>query len=357
MIFLKWKDMILPRQTTFPRLLVDDGKCNGCGRCVQTCPIQLLTLDSENRCRGNNRYDDFRCITCQNCMAVCPSGAIRIDGAYRVHRGFWKNDHLYGDGMFIPDPLGKTEAADPENDFAELTETEKIIYSRRSIRLYKRKQVPSELVHRIIEAGRFAPSAGNNQPWKFIVIQDKALIDEINTRCKKSLKVHTRITLPAAWLEKKIPGDPDARFSWWQKLLLPLLVKLRPGDTDQRVRGGVNTVTSDPDYHIFFNAPTLILQLADRRAIGGTDYDSGICAQNMVLTAHALGLGTCYVGLIDGLKLHPKFRREVIGVREPFEIVMALCVGYPQGMIDKPVRRERQRVTWIGENPASYSKL
>jgi len=281
-------------------------------------------------------------------MAVCNAEAIRISGAYRVHTGFWKNDDLFENGMTFPDPLGNSVISNIEMAPSELTETENTIYLRRSIRLYKKKQVSKELVNRIIEAGRFAPSAGNNQPWKFIVIQDSKLIDDINMRCKKALKVHTKLTLPKAWLEKKIPGDKEAKFSWWQKLLLPLLIKMRPGDTDQRVRGGVNTVTSDPDYHIFFNAPTLILQLADRRAIGGVDYDSGICFQNMVLAAHSLGLGTCYIGLIDGLKLHPKFRREVLGVVDPFEIVMALCVGYPKGKIDKIVRREAPRVKWIG---------
>jgi nitroreductase/NAD-dependent dihydropyrimidine dehydrogenase PreA subunit len=344
------KDMIMPRQTTFSKILVDDEKCNGCGRCVETCPIQLLMLNSDNKCRSNDRYDAFRCITCHNCMVVCSVGAIQVSGAYRVHTGFWRNDDLFDHPITYPDPLGFGALREVETSMDHLTETEQVIYNRRSIRLYKKKQVPKELISRIIEAGRFAPSAGNNQPWKFIVIQDRALIDEINARCKEALKVYTRLTLPKAWLAKEIPGEENARFSWWQKLILPLLVKLRPGVTDQRVRGGVNTATSDPDYHIFFNAPTLILQLADRRAIGGVDYDSGLCFQNMALTAHALGLGTCYVGLIDGLKLHPKFRKDVLGVVEPFEIVMSLCVGYPSGKIDKVVRREAPRVKWFEES-------
>jgi len=69
----------------------------------------------------------------------------------------------------------------------------------------------------------------------------------------------------------------------------------------------------------------------------------------VVLAAHALGLGTCYVGLIDGLKLHAKFRKEVLGVTDPFEIVMALTLGYPQGDIDTLVRREQARITWFSQ--------
>ena len=55
----------------------------------------------------------------------------------------------------------------------DFTETEKVILSRRSVRLYKKEQVPEFMVKRILEAGRFAPSAGNCQPWKFIVLRDQ----------------------------------------------------------------------------------------------------------------------------------------------------------------------------------------
>ncbi len=59
----------------------------------------------------------------------------------------------------------------------EFTETEKVIFSRRSVRLYKKEQVPEFMVKRILEAGRFAPSAGNSQPWKFVVLRDPEIIN------------------------------------------------------------------------------------------------------------------------------------------------------------------------------------
>jgi nitroreductase len=54
---------------------------------------------------------------------------------------------------------------------SNFTEAEKIILSRRSVRLYKKEQVPEFMIKRILEAGRFAPSAGNSQPWKFVVLR------------------------------------------------------------------------------------------------------------------------------------------------------------------------------------------
>jgi nitroreductase len=201
--------------------------------------------------------------------------------------------------------------------------------------------------NRIIEAGRFAPSAGNNQPWKFVIIQDQKVLSQLNRASKKTLRFFSRLCLPETWIDKYTPGDKKAKLKKWQKLLLWILVWFVGGDADQRAHGGLNAVTSDPEFSVFFNAPTMIIFLADKRAIGGTELDTGICAQNMVLTAHSLGLGTCYVDLITkALVYNKKFRRR-LGIADPFEIVTSLAVGYPQGKIDGIVRREKARVTWI----------
>lgn len=297
--------------------------------------------------RDNRRYDYFRCITCQNCVAVCPQQAIVIEGDYRVARGYWKNDHLFSGGKTQPNPMEHTNGAPFESFEKELTETEKVIYKRRSVRLYKRKQVPKELVKRVLEAGRFAPSAGNNQPWKFIVIQNKSLIDEIDRKVKQFCRIVMLGTMPLPWVKDKTPQNRHARLTFWQKAMYQLLLRLRgPNELDPRALGGINAVVADPEYHTFFHAPTLILLLADKRGIGSIDLDSGICGQNMVLAAHALGLGTCYVSLIDGLQGFPLFKRK-IGIRPPFQIITSLTLGYPQGQVDRVVEREQLRVSWI----------
>lgn len=344
MLFENHRFVSLP-QATYARFILNETECNGCGRCVKTCPIQLLMIENE-KARPNHRYDDFRCITCQNCVSVCPQNAIIIDGDYRVEKGFWKNTDVFRGSKTLPNPFMFNDKKLFEEYEKDLTETEKVIYKRRSIRLYKKKQLPKDLVHRVIEAGRFAPSAGNNQPWKYIVIQNKGLISEINRKCKKFIKLIMRGTMPDAWLEKQTPGDKNAKLKKWQTVATNLLVKWRAGDLDPRARGGMNTVTSDPNYDIFLGAPTLIIILADKRGIGSIELDTGICAQNMILAAHSLGLGTCYIGLIDGLMMYPGFRKS-IGIKHPFEIITSFTLGYPQGQIDNIVKREQARVNWI----------
>ena len=346
MIFSEDRRFMSLPPTKFARFILDKEKCNRCGRCIQSCPIQLIMLDNDI-VRPNERYDQFRCITCQNCAAVCPEKAITIEGDYRVTNGFWKNDHLFEEGKSLPVPLSDMMDRDFSEYEDQLTETEKVIFKRRSVRLYKKKQVPEELVKRVIEAGRFAPSAGNNQPWKFIVIQNRETIDEIDRKCKQFCKKVMYAIMPHPWMEKKIPGDKNAKLKLWQKAFIRAFVRFRgPGQVDQRARGGINAIVADPDYHTFFHAPTLILLLADKRGVGSIELDTGIAGQNIVLAAHSLGLGTCYVALIDGLQRSPKYMKE-LGISSPFELVTSLTLGYPRGKVDNIVKREKARIHWI----------
>jgi len=331
--------------TTYARFRVEEAQCTGCGRCAEACPMQILSV-VDDTVRSNERYAVFKCITCQNCVASCSKGAIAIEGDYRVHRGFWKNDHLFVSPKTPPTPPMSGRGRSFEEYRDRLTETERIILTRRSIRLYRKKPVETDKLHRLIEAGRFAPSAGNNQPWKFVVIRNKQVIDEINDQCKKALRRGSYLLMPHAYLDKRTPGPTEARYTWWQKLFIPLLARLRTGDVEPRARGGINTATSDPAYHIFFEAPVLILLLADRRGIGSVQLDTGICGENMVLAAHAMGLGTCWVSLVRGINYYPDYLK-TLGVEAPFEVITSITVGYPAGRIDGVVAREPARVKWI----------
>ena len=55
-----------------------------------------------------------------------------------------------------------------------------IVLSRRSIRTYEKKEIPEKVLHKIFEAGRQAPSAGNRQPWHFIVVSENEIKQELS---------------------------------------------------------------------------------------------------------------------------------------------------------------------------------
>src|SRR5690242_8219913 len=125
------------------------------------------------------------------------------------------------------------------------------IYSRRAVRAYGADPVNEQTLRKLIAAATQAPSAMNEQPWAFTVVRDRNLLAQISSRSKAHL----------------------------------LLAEVR----QQHLR----EVLSHSDFDIFYQAPVLI-------AICSTSNDEwavvncALAAQNLMLAAHAEGLGTCW---------------------------------------------------------------
>jgi len=166
------------------------------------------------------------------------------------------------------------------------------ITSRHSIRKYDKKDVPNELIGQIIEAGIHAPSAGNVQPWEFIVVKDK------NT--KKELAL-------AALKQRHVEEAPV-----------------------------VIVVCAD------------VVKSADRYGDRGKKLyciqDTAAAIENMILTTNALGLGTCWVGSFEEEKV-----KSLLNIPEKLRPVALLTIGFPV-TYEKPIKTSRipfENVTWI----------
>jgi nitroreductase/NAD-dependent dihydropyrimidine dehydrogenase PreA subunit len=336
----KLRQAYLP-PTQWPCVEVDEEKCDGCGRCVKTCPMEILRLRDGHPVE-EHYFDAFRCIACDSCVAVCPNGAIERKGLYRVLEGMYRNNDIFParDNTY-PRPFGDATPQRFEDCENRLTETERVIFKRRSVRLFKKEQVPREMVERVIEAGRFAPSAGNCQPWAFVVIQDQELIDELCVKTERMLSSIVGLAFPSR-------REDFARRPFHQKALATLLSLRMPGNTDQRGAVGAKAVYEHPEHELFLGAPTVILVLKDKRGIGQVDLDVALCVDNIVLAAHSLGLATCIIGLMNiPLRFYPRFVKRRLGIEAPFEFFTAIALGYPKGVCDRVVKREPARINWI----------
>lgn len=320
--------------TRFARFVVDGEKCNACQKCVDTCPGQLLEMVGE---LPVNKHDTGKsalgCIGCKNCYAVCPEGAIDVRGYYQVEHGFYQTQLR---SPTLPNPFGEAESPAFEELEPRLTPVEKVIYTRRSNRLYKKKKVPEELLRRVVEAGRFAPSQGNSQPWSFIVLSDRDLIDRIGAECAKRVAPVSKLYL----------GNGDKKKNLLKTLAVNALARLTPNNFDQRLAHGIDTVVHGEKWDMFLHAPSLILVLGDKRSIGDPLIDAVLAAHNMVLAAHSLGLGTCYVGFVKMLNTLPELKHE-LGIAWPYKVMTSIALGYPRTRTDKAVARERPKVTWF----------
>jgi nitroreductase len=182
----------------------------------------------------------------------------------------------------------------------ELNET---IYGRRSTRAFLQQPVTRSVLERLIDSAIQAPSARNEQPWEFVIIQSIPLLDQIS----EASKAHIRGT------EKG-------------------LLALHPHDT-----------LNDPNFHIFYHAPALIV-ISVKPGDWAVE-NAALAAENLMLVAHAHGLGTCWIGLAQDW-LGTAEGRRAIGVSEEFLPVAPIIVGHPAGAMP-PVPRHPAQLRWI----------
>jgi nitroreductase len=192
------------------------------------------------------------------------------------------------------------------------------IKTRRSVKNFQPHPVPREAVEKILEAGRFAPSALNTQPWKFIVIDDKKIIEEFSGIARARL---TR-------LYRFIP-------------LLKIFVK---DLKDERAVNAIKKTAQSPEDTVFYNAPLLIFVANDKRC-----HDSltgcSLAAQNMMLAAHGLGVGSCFIGRAKFIPVKTLLKR--FGLAACYDIKIHLAFGYPGGPPRTPPPRKDDTVIWV----------
>ncbi len=141
---------------------VDRDACIKCGECAVDCPYGIIEI--EDGFPVVNPDKEQQCIECQHCMAVCKPGAISIFGLDPA-------DSLPLKGN-LPDPAA----------------LEVLMMGRRSVRRYKDEPVSPELIERIMEVVRMAPTGVNRRSTHFTLVEDAAAMAELRNRTYTGLR-------------------------------------------------------------------------------------------------------------------------------------------------------------------------
>ncbi len=315
----KYVDLFRPK-IHWGKIEVDQEKCIGCGQCIDNCPGKVPALNEDEKAYMGRP----ECITCSNCIVTCPEDAISIKETFYVEEGYYKT---------IPQDIPYKPPAPPldaDGNPDEYTPMEKAVLERRSARNFKDQPVPEPLIRRVLEAGRHAPSTGNCQPWQFIVITDKELLNEIAGRIQPLAQMASTMYRTDEMLEvvaAQYEVDPQ------------------PGMFDPRVQGGIYCV-GQGILPALLDPPCLIVLLGDERAIGNPEINIGICGQNMTLVANSLGLAACWCGFINLVQMMPDML-ERLGIKEPYKIISSVAIGYPAFKQSGMVAREAKPVIWF----------
>lgn len=198
----------------------------------------------------------------------------------------------------------------------EILET---IKTRRSIRSYLEKPVSREILEEIIECARFSPTALNRQPWHFTLVTDRCLIKEIVEEIKKKIRLMLKLKFVL-------------RFSY-------------PDLTDKKFLSIARERAYSKEDRIFYDAPVLIIVSTPKNSTHGLK-DSFLAAQNIMLSAHTLGLGTCVIGFADAINKSNKILKK-LKLPASHKVQATLTLGYPGVKLGHLPERRKDNLTVI----------
>jgi len=187
------------------------------------------------------------------------------------------------------------------------------IGARTSVRAFRYQTLDDGLLLRLLEAAVRAPSAFDEQPWEFVVVEDRVTLRRISE------------TALEAWRHETPPRPPHRAAG------LP--------ERDGRAEG-----IWKPDFDLLYGAPALVVVGARRR--GG--FVEGACwmaAENLLVAATSVGLGGCVVGSILDTLRTPEIRA-LINAPAPFEPIVPIILGVPKEPPHPTPRRPPEIVAW-----------
>lgn len=177
----------------------------------------------------------------------------------------------------------------------------KAIKERRSVRSYNGKQITPENLDLLIEAARYAPSAHNEQPCYFTVVQNKQLLDDINIKTSK----------------------------------------LMAASDNEWVKG----LGSDPKFRVTYDAPTVIFVSGKKDAVA-YETDCSAAIENMLIAATSLGISSVWLGLLR-FYLNSDEARTELQIPDGYKPYYGISFGYSDAPALPAPNRNTDNINYI----------
>jgi nitroreductase len=182
------------------------------------------------------------------------------------------------------------------------------IYGRRSVRSFSDEQVKDEDIKELIKAAFHAANGVNAQKLRFSVVTNKEKLYEYSKRGK---------VLYLEWMRSA-------------------------GFSNERLE----TNLKNGSYNIFYDAPAAIFIYGAPGILTGVE-DASLAAGNIMLAAHSMGMGTCWIGLAAGLANDKGFMKDN-NAPDDHKMLAAIILGYPRDHSQGPTPRgEPQILNWL----------
>jgi nitroreductase len=203
-------------------------------------------------------------------------------------------------------------------------ELKKVIENRASVRTFKNEEIPLTDLKEMIRLASLAPSANNYQPWKFIVVRNKEVLNKL------AIKVSAKIAeLPEN--QSKASKNVKSQVEWFATFFqdAPVLVALAMEEYETVLEKGV----------------TLSHEEINRQRNFPDIQSAGACIQNLLLSAVDMGYGACW---LSAPMIAKQDIESILKIKEPFHLIAFVAVGKPdRPMVPKEKKPVDDIIEWI----------
>ena len=252
-------------------------KCNSCYICVFSCSQYFKRDESQNKIIFDDPQN--QCNLCGRCICKCPEEAI-------LHENM---------GDFI-----SYEGIENLSTFIPYETLHNFMIAKRSIRMYRKKRVRRNIIEKVLNSMRYAPTGANMRTLNCTIISDRNKIK----------------TLSEAIMDKIITSDPQSLMS---------NLKITHIERANGYIEGMKKARESGFDAIFYNAPIVMIIHSNNPA---DDINATIALTYGMFSAQSLGLGSCWIGLAQGIfAVSKEIQEKVAGVKG--KVYGVIIIGYP----------------------------
>ena len=270
-------------------ITIDPEKCTRDSLCALVCPGQLFDHTDRDAPPVLVPEGPDICTDCGHCVAICPTGALSLDSM----------------------TVDECPPIRPELNIST-DQAHQFLRSRRSIRNYKDKPVPRELLSRAVELARYGPTGHNSQPVEWLIIENTA-------------EVRRLAGLTADFLRELVTQQPD----FAKEMNMDRLLAAYDQGVDRICRNAPHMVVAHAPEENPFAETSASIQLA-----------------YLELAALSLGLGACWAGYVNAAGTFYPPMTEALALPAGHKFLGAMMIGFPKYKYQRLPTRKQPMMTW-----------